>query len=57
MFLIYINDLPDGITSMCKIFGDDTPFISKVLDVNKRVIELNATGKDQPMGLSMENAI
>ena len=42
LFLIYINDLPDGITSMCKIFADDTSFFSKVLDVNKSVIELNA---------------
>ena len=26
LFLIYINDLPDGIISMCKIFGDDSSF-------------------------------
>ena len=42
LFLIYINDLPDGITSVCKMFADDTSFFSKVLDVNKLVIELNA---------------
>ena len=24
LFLIYINDLPDGIMSICKIFADDT---------------------------------
>ena len=24
LFLIYISDLPDGLTSMCKIFADDT---------------------------------
>ena len=24
LFLIYINDLPNGLTSMCKIFADDT---------------------------------
>ena len=24
LFLIYINDLPDGIDSLCKIFADDT---------------------------------
>ena len=58
LFLIYINDLPDGITSMCKIFADDTSLFSKVLHVNKSVIELNADlEKNQPMGLSMENAI
>ena len=42
LFLIYINDLFDGISSMCKIFVDDTSLFSKVLDVNKSVIELNA---------------
>ena len=24
LFLIYINDLPEGINSMCKIFAEDT---------------------------------
>ena len=28
LFLIYINDLPDGITSICKIFADDTSLFS-----------------------------
>ena len=32
LFLIYINDLPDGITSICKIFADDTSLFSKVID-------------------------
>ena len=41
LFLIYINDLPDGITSMCKIFADDTSLFSKVFYVNKSVTELN----------------
>ena len=42
LFLIYINDLPDGITSICKIFADDTSLSSKVFDVNKSVNELNS---------------
>ena len=42
LFLIYINDLPDGITSIGKIFADDTSLFSKVLDVNKSVNELNS---------------
>ena len=42
LFLIYINDLSDGITSMCKIFADDNSLFAKVLDVNKSVTELNA---------------
>ena len=41
LFLIYINDLPDGIISMCKIFVDDTSLFSKVLDINKSVTDLN----------------
>ena len=28
--LIFINDLPDGITSLYKIFADDTSLFSKV---------------------------
>ena len=41
LFLIYINDLPDGIISMCKIFADGASLFSKVLDINKSVAELN----------------
>ena len=41
LFLIYINDLPNGLTSICKISADDTSLFSKIFD----------------MGLSMENAI
>ena len=33
LFLIYINDLPDGINSLCKIFEDDTSLFSKVYDI------------------------
>ena len=32
LFLIYINDLPAGLTSMCKILGDDTSLSLKVND-------------------------
>ena len=41
LFLIYINDLPDGINSLCKIFADDTSFFSKVYDIHKSAINLN----------------
>ena len=42
LFLIYITDLPDGITSICKIFADDTSFFfSKVQDINRSADELN----------------
>ena len=30
MFLIYINDIPEGIQSICKIFADDTSLFSIV---------------------------
>ena len=40
LFLIYINDLPYGIITMCKIFADDTSLFSKVLEINKSVTEL-----------------
>ena len=41
LFLIYINDLPDGIKSICKIFIDDTSLFSKVKDKNCSTVELN----------------
>ena len=43
LFLIYINDLPDGITSLWKIFADDDTFLfSKLHSINKSLNELNA---------------
>ena len=41
LFLFYINDLPDGITSIYKIFADDTSHFSKVQDINKSANGLN----------------
>ena len=41
LFLIYINDLPDGITLICKIFADDTSLFTKVLDINESANKLN----------------
>ena len=35
LFLIYINDLPDGINSMCKIFADDVSLFLKVYYIKK----------------------
>ena len=42
LFLIFINDLPDGITSICKIFADDTSLFSKVYDIDISAKELNS---------------
>ena len=42
LFLIYINHLPDGLTSMCEIFADDTSLFSKVIDKNISNSQLNS---------------
>ena len=41
LFLIYINELPNGIVSICKIFADDTSIFSKVFDKNSSENILN----------------
>ena len=38
----YLNDLPDGITSICKIFADDTSLFSKVHDIDISAKKLNS---------------
>ena len=40
-FLIYINDLPDRINSLYKIFADDTSLFSKVYDIHKSASKTN----------------
>ena len=42
LFLIYINDLPDGLSSNAKLFTDDTSLFSAVHDINISTIELNS---------------
>ena len=39
---IFINDLPDGITSRCKLFADDYFPFSKVYDIDISAKELNS---------------
>ena len=41
LFFIYINDLSDGLTSIVKLFADDTSLFSVVHDINTSVKELN----------------
>ena len=41
LFLVYINDLPKGIESTCKIFADDTSLFSKVKDEASSDTQLN----------------
>ena len=42
LFLIFINELADGITSICKTFADDTSLFSKVYDIDISAKELNS---------------
>ena len=41
LFLTYINDLSDNLTSNAKLFADDTSLFSVVHDVNTSAKELN----------------
>ena len=40
-FLIYINDLTDGLTSNSKLFADDTSLFSDVQNINSTANDLN----------------
>ena len=42
LFLIYINDLPDGLSSNAKLFADDTSLFSVLHDINTYTIESNS---------------
>ena len=39
LFLIYINDLPEGSSSNAKLFAEDTSVFSVVHDINTSTIE------------------
>ena len=41
LFLIYINDLPEDIVSVSKLFADDTSIFSTVRDITKSSMDLN----------------
>ena len=41
LFLIYINDLPENLVSVTKLFADDTSIFSTVFDINKSSEDLN----------------
>ena len=41
LFLIYINDLSDGLKSECNLFADDTSLFSVVNDINTSASDLN----------------
>ena len=46
LFLIYINDLPDGLSSNAKLFADHTSLFSVGHDINTSDIELNSDLKN-----------
>ena len=41
LFLIYINDLPEGLQSSVKLFADDTSLFSTVYDPNMSADQLD----------------
>ena len=41
LLLIYINDLPDGLSSNVKLFADDTSLFSVVHDIHSSASDLN----------------
>ena len=41
IFLIYINDLPDGLTSICKVFADDTSLFLTAFNIYESANDLN----------------
>ena len=41
LFLIWINDLPDNLKSLIKLFADDTSLFSTVYDTNHSAKILN----------------
>ena len=41
LFLIYINDLPENLVSVSKLFADDTSIFSTVFNINKSSEDLN----------------
>ena len=41
LFSIYINDLPDGLKSICKIFADNASLYSKINDIDTSNTDIN----------------
>ena len=54
LFLIYINDLSDDLSTNAKLFADDRSLFSKVKNVNTSASHFNIDLTKQ-LGISMEN--
>ena len=57
LFLIYINDLVNGIKSHVKFFADDTSLFSIVKDSDVSALELNQTHSFYPHSVNIWNEI
>ena len=42
LFLIYVNDLPDGLKTECKLFANDTSLFSVVHDISTSASDINS---------------
>ena len=53
MFLIYINDLPDNLSTNAKLFADDTSLFSLVHNITTSSWDLNYDLNSKRTGFSM----
>ena len=57
LFLIYINDLTEGVSSNAKLFADDTSLFSVTYDIQSSTINLNKNLERISKCYSMENEL
>ena len=55
LFLIYVNGLPNGLGSECKLFADDTSLFSVALDVDASVSNTKWLKANKQLGFPVEN--
>ena len=57
LFLIYINDLSDNLSTNVKLVADDTSLLSVIHDITTSSCDLNYDLNSEGMGFSMENEL